>query len=78
MLAPRHQLWDAPFYKELTQNRVTNPGLHIFDKQLPYQPCRLYTSLPIVPPTPTEVKTIPPNITPKGNWLGFTKDTIHE
>jgi hypothetical protein len=50
----------------------------IYDKQLPYQPCRLYTSLPIVPPAPTEVKTIPPNVTPKGEWLGFTKVPIHE
>jgi hypothetical protein len=50
----------------------------IYDRQLPYQPCKLYTSLPIVPPTPTQLKTIPPNVTPKGEWLGFTKNTIHD
>jgi hypothetical protein len=31
-----------------------------------------------VPPTPTQLKTIPPNVTPKGEWLGFTKNTIHD
>jgi hypothetical protein len=33
----------------------------IYDDNLPYEPCTLYTSLPIVLPKPSLRKTIPPN-----------------
>ena len=31
----------------------------IYDKELPYEPVKLYTSLPIEKPTPTKIKTRP-------------------
>jgi hypothetical protein len=50
----------------------------IFDKQLPYQPCKLITKFPVEPLKPTEVRTTPPDISPRDKWLGFTKETIHD
>ncbi len=50
----------------------------IFDKELLYEPCRLYTSLPIELPKPTSIRTVPPRITPLGDLLGFTEDNVHE
>ena len=29
----------------------------MFDKGLPYEPCKLYTEWPIIPPKPSELKT---------------------
>jgi hypothetical protein len=35
---------------------------YIYDKQLPYQPCELYTSLPVEKFKISELKTIPPKV----------------
>ena len=48
----------------------------LYDMELPYIPCRLYTSLPVIVPKPTVLKTIPPRITPVAKYLGYTKDSI--
>jgi hypothetical protein len=50
----------------------------IFDKELPYEPVKLYTELPIILPKPTIAKTRPPNIQTKGNLLGYTVDNVHD
>jgi dUTPase len=48
----------------------------IFDKGLHYEPCRLYTKLPIVPPKPSELKTQPPYVKDLGPYKGFTFEEI--
>jgi hypothetical protein len=50
----------------------------IFDKELPYEPARLYTSLPIVLPKPAVLRTRPPDILPEEKLLGFTEDTVKD
>jgi hypothetical protein len=50
----------------------------IFDKELPYEPVRLYTQLPIVLPRPSLMKTIPPKIESPGPLLGFTPENVHD
>jgi len=49
----------------------------IYDLELKYIPCTLYTTLPIVLPKPALRKTIPPKITPVDKLLGFTTDNLH-
>jgi hypothetical protein len=49
----------------------------IYDKGLNYEPCKLYTSLPIVVPKPSELKTVPPKVTKKEKFYGHKEDDIH-
>jgi len=48
----------------------------LYDLELPYIPCTLYTRLPIVLPKPSLLKTIPPKITPQDKYLGFEINDI--
>ena len=48
----------------------------IFDKELPYEPATLYTSLPIELPKPSLRKTVPPKIKQYEPLLGFTKENV--
>ncbi len=50
----------------------------IYDNSLPYEPCTLYTSLPIVLPKPSLRKTIPPNINKEPPLCGFTPENVHD
>jgi len=50
----------------------------IYDNNLPYQPCKIYTTLPIILPKPTEVKTIPPNVGKIKKLYGFTEQNVHD
>jgi Reverse transcriptase (RNA-dependent DNA polymerase)/RNase H-like domain found in reverse transcriptase len=50
----------------------------IYDKELPYEPVKLYTSLPITLPSPTKDKTRPPDILPEEKLLGFTPENVHD
>ncbi len=50
----------------------------IFDKELSYEPLKLYTSLPIVLPAATAVKTIPPVINREERLLGYTEENVHD
>ena len=50
----------------------------IYDKSLPYEPCTLYTSLPIVLPKPSLRKTIPPKITNEDPLCGFTPENVKD
>jgi hypothetical protein len=50
----------------------------IFDKELSYEPVKLYTSLPIVLPAATAVKTIPPVINKEERLLGYTEENVHD
>ena len=50
----------------------------IFNKELPYEPVKLYTQLPIVLPRPSQMKTIPPTIESPGPLLGFTPENVHD
>ena len=50
----------------------------IYDLELKYIPCTLYTSLPIILPKPSLVKTIPPKMTPAEKLLGYTADNVHD
>jgi hypothetical protein len=49
----------------------------IYDKNLPYEPCTLYTQFPIEVPKIKAMKTIPPNIS--DNILhGFSESNLHD
>jgi len=48
----------------------------IFDKELQYEPAKLYTSLPIVLPKPSVTKTRPPNILPERKLMGYPPDKV--
>ena len=48
----------------------------IFDKELPYEPVKLHTSLPIIPAKATTPKTRPPNVLPEGKLLGYTEENV--
>ena len=48
----------------------------IFDKELPYEPAKLYTSLPITVAKPGTPKTRPPNVLPEEKYLGFSEKNI--
>jgi len=50
----------------------------IFDKALPYEPVQLYTSQPIVVPTPSVRKTKPPVIKKHEALLGYTNDNVND
>ena len=48
----------------------------IYDDSLPYEPCTLYTSLPIELPKPSLRKTVPPNICKEAPLCGFTPENV--
>ena len=48
----------------------------LFDMELPYIPCTLYTELPIVLPKPSLIKTIPPKIAPLEKYLGYKLEDV--
>jgi hypothetical protein len=48
----------------------------MYDNNLPYEPCRLYTSLPIEHLTPTQRWTLPPNIAKEEKLLGYSPTTV--
>ena len=48
----------------------------IFDKELQYEPAKLYTSLPIVLPKPSVTKTRPPNILSERKLMGYPPDKV--
>ena len=50
----------------------------IYDLELKYIPCTLYTNLPIVLPKPSLRKTVPPKIKGKEELLGFTENNVHD
>jgi len=50
----------------------------IYDNNLPYQPCKLYTSFPIQVPKVTLPKTIPPDISDLDPLHGFTDANVHD
>ncbi len=50
----------------------------IFDKDLPYEPVKLVTSLPVVKVKPTAVITIPPNVLKEERLLGFTEQNVND
>jgi len=50
----------------------------IYDLELKYIPCTLYTQLPIELPKPALRKTIPPKITPADTLLGYTTDNVQD
>ena len=50
----------------------------IYDKELPYEPAKLYTSLPIVIPKPSVLKTIPPKIDIPEKFMGHSEENLHE
>ena len=45
----------------------------IYDKNLPYEPCKLYTSFPLQVQKPSQVKTIPPKYMKKTRYTVLTK-----
>ena len=51
---------------------------YIYDKKLPYEPCKVYTKFPIEVPRITQTKTIPPNINQIDPWHGFTEENCHD
>ncbi len=50
----------------------------IFDQELHYEPCKLYTSLPIIPQKGLGQKTIPPKIKNLGKLRGFTENNVND
>jgi hypothetical protein len=50
----------------------------IYDKGLNYEPCKLYTSLPITVPKPSELKTNPPKVSKKERLYGFNENNVHD
>ena len=50
----------------------------IYDRELPYEPVKLYTSLPIVLPKATAVKTVPPVISKEERLLGYTEENVND
>ena len=50
----------------------------LFDQELPYRPCQLYTKLPINLPKPSAKTTVPPVIVPKEKLLGYTLENWHD
>jgi hypothetical protein len=51
---------------------------YIYDKQLPYQPCKLFNRLPIEKFKISELKTMPPNVKEPDKWKGFTRENIKD
>jgi hypothetical protein len=50
----------------------------IYDNNFPYEPCKIYTDLPIVLPKPSQIKTIPPNVSKRDKFYGFPKEEVHD
>ena len=50
----------------------------IYNRQWPYQPCKIFTKLPIELPKPSELKTIPPKYSEEDHWMGFTAENAHD
>jgi hypothetical protein len=50
----------------------------IFDRSLTYEPVKVYDSLPITLPKPTEITTISPDISERGKYHNFTDENIHD
>jgi hypothetical protein len=50
----------------------------IFDAKLPFEPAVLYTELPMILPTPSVRKTIPPRILTDEPLLGFTPENVKD
>jgi hypothetical protein len=50
----------------------------IYDKEFPYEPAKLFTSLPIEMPKPSALKTKPPKISHDEKLLGFTDENWHD
>ena len=50
----------------------------IFDRSLTYEPVKVYDSLPITLPKPTEITTISPDISERGKYHNFTEENIHD
>jgi hypothetical protein len=48
----------------------------IYDKHLPYQPAKLFTSLPIIIERSKVLKTEPPPIFKEEDLLSFDKETV--
>jgi hypothetical protein len=59
---------------------LLNDEVHriIFHKEFLYEPVNLYTSLPIIHPAATAVKTIHPVISKEERMLGFTEENVHD
>jgi hypothetical protein len=51
---------------------------YIYDNELPYEPCTLYTEMPIKIPTPTVRKTIPPIVYTREKYLGYTEGNLKD
>ncbi len=51
---------------------------YIFDFELPYEPCRLYTSFPIVIPTPSVRKTMTPVVQIREKNLGYRENDLKD
>jgi Reverse transcriptase (RNA-dependent DNA polymerase) len=49
----------------------------IYDRNLNYEPCKLYTSFPTEIPKPSALKTVPPKVDKNDKWFGHNKDDIH-
>ena len=50
----------------------------IFDKNLPYEPCKLFTNFPINMSEITAVKTRSPTVQPIDPLHGFTLENVHD
>ena len=48
----------------------------LYNLELPYQPCKLYTQLHIILPKPSALRTVPPKITPTEKYLGYREEQI--
>jgi dUTPase len=49
----------------------------IYDNNLLYEPCTLYTKLPIVLPKASAEKTVPPQINDLNELKGYSKENVH-
>ena len=50
----------------------------IYDKELTYEPVKVYEDLPICLPKPSLPKTVPPDINPKKKFLAFDDLNVHD
>jgi hypothetical protein len=48
----------------------------IYDNNFPYEPCKIYTKLPIELPKPKELKTVSPNVNKQDKYYGFPENKI--
>ena len=49
----------------------------IYDKNLPYEPCKIFTTLPIVLPKQSELKTVPPKVAKRELLKGYNAENVH-